>query len=76
MTREEIAQWVIDNRFPKSEDNKVSDLEMYHKLVDEINRLKAEQVDPKYKWVCSRLPSPLLESYLADYNKFKKEKES
>jgi hypothetical protein len=25
-----IAQWVIDNRYPKSENEKVSDVEMYH----------------------------------------------
>lgn len=39
MTKELIAQWVIDNRYVKSENNKVSDSEMYHKLVDEIESL-------------------------------------
>jgi len=27
--RDDIAQWVIDNRYPKSELEKISDLEMY-----------------------------------------------
>ena len=38
-TVEEIAQWVIDNRYPKSENNKVSDSEMYHELVESIVKL-------------------------------------
>jgi len=39
MTKEEIAQWVIDNRYPKSDKLKVSDSEMYHMLVDNIEEL-------------------------------------
>ena len=35
-TPEQIAQWVIDNR---SEQEKVSDLEMYHTVLSEINDL-------------------------------------
>jgi len=35
----EIAQWVIDNRYSKSEHEKVSDLEMYHEIVDSIEKL-------------------------------------
>lgn len=34
MTANEIAQWVIDNRYPRNEKEKVSDLEMYHYLVE------------------------------------------
>lgn len=30
---EEIAQWVIDNRYPKNELNKISDFEMYHHII-------------------------------------------
>ena len=30
---EKIAQWVIDNRYAKSEFNKVSDFEMYHHII-------------------------------------------
>lgn len=38
-TPEEIAQWVINNRYPKSEKEKVSDAEMYHSLVESIVKL-------------------------------------
>ena len=38
MTAKETAQWVIDNRYPKNEHQKVSDAEMYHELVDRINK--------------------------------------
>lgn len=41
-TAEEIAQWAINNRYPKSENNKVSDAEMYNTLVDSIKEY-AEQ---------------------------------
>jgi len=37
-TKEEIAQWIIDNRYPKSENDKVSDFEMYHCIVYDINK--------------------------------------
>lgn len=38
-TIEEIAQWVIDNRYPKSENDKVSDFEMYHTLIEAMNQV-------------------------------------
>lgn len=38
-TAKEIAQWVIDNRYPKSENEKVSDVEMYYELVESIKKL-------------------------------------
>jgi len=38
-TAKEIAQWVIDNRYPKSENEKVSDVEMYNELVESIEKL-------------------------------------
>lgn len=41
---EKIAQWVIDNRYSKSEKQKVSDLEMYHEIIDRIKRLKQEVI--------------------------------
>ena len=37
---EKIAQWVIDNRYAKSELNKVSDFEMYHHII----KWKKEQI--------------------------------
>ena len=36
MTVEEIAQWVIDNRYHKAESEKVADFEMFHHLVSSI----------------------------------------
>jgi hypothetical protein len=38
-TIQEIAQWVIDNRYPKSENNKVSDAEMYHTLIEAMDQV-------------------------------------
>jgi hypothetical protein len=38
-TAKEIAQWVIDNRYQKSENDKVSDVEMYLELVESIEKL-------------------------------------
>lgn len=38
-TIEEIAQWVISNRYPKSENDKVSDAEMYHTLTEAMNQV-------------------------------------
>lgn len=38
-TIQEISQWVIDNRYPKSENDKMSDIEMYHTLIELINQL-------------------------------------
>jgi len=38
-TAKEIAQWVIDNRYPKSENEKVSDIEMYHEIIISIEKI-------------------------------------
>lgn len=35
----ELAQWVIDNRYPKSENEKTSDAEMYNTIVDTFQNL-------------------------------------
>lgn len=35
----EIAQWVIDNRYPKRELEKVSDHELYYGLVEKVTAL-------------------------------------
>jgi hypothetical protein len=43
----EIAQWVIDNRYPKSENDKVSDFEMYHEIVKAIENLLPEPLIEK-----------------------------
>ena len=41
-TIEELAQWVIDNRFTKSENKKVSDFEMFTIVVEKIKELQAK----------------------------------
>ena len=41
-TIEEVAQWVIDNRYAKSELEKVSDFEIYHKIIDGYNHAQNE----------------------------------
>lgn len=38
-TPEEIAQWVINNRYQQNEKQKISDAEMYHTLVESIANL-------------------------------------
>ena len=40
---EEIAQWVIDNRYPKSEWQKVPDAEMFNYIVSEIKESSLSQ---------------------------------
>jgi len=44
MKKEEIAQWVIDNRYAKSEKEKVSDFEMYHTIIEQIEALSICEV--------------------------------
>ena len=51
MNKEQIAQWVIDNRYSKSENNKVSDSEMYYTLIDKLE----EAIN--YTQCCETLPS-------------------
>jgi len=46
-TAQEIAQWVIDNRYPKSENDKVNDFEMYNTLLEAMGKyadLREKQV--------------------------------
>lgn len=45
MKSEEIAQWVIDNRYPKNDLNKVSDQVMYTTIVKYINDLIGPEID-------------------------------
>lgn len=64
-TIQEIAQWVIDNRYPKSENNKVSDAEMYHTLIEAMNQVlrqptvvgRSEQLEPKEQ-ICYKSNEP------------------
>lgn len=41
-SNEEIAQYVIDNRYPKSELEKVSDVELYHFVLESLAQKDAE----------------------------------
>jgi hypothetical protein len=42
-TLEEAAQWVIDNRYAKSELEKVSDFEMYNTIIDKCSKWQQER---------------------------------
>ena len=70
-TTEQIAQWVIDNRYPKSEYDKVSDSEMYFALVERIVKLLEQNLREeliKYEIFCDSLipfsPNDLVDRYL------------
>lgn len=47
---QELAQWVVDNRYPKSVNGKTSDLEMFHTIIDTF----AELTKPKEKETCKK----------------------
>lgn len=36
---QELAQWVIDNRCPKSANQKISNLQMFHTIIDAATKL-------------------------------------
>lgn len=46
MTKEEIAQYVIDNRYPKSENENVTCFEMYHSLIEKLDIYAEERCKP------------------------------
>lgn len=51
---QELTQWVIDNRYPKSAKEKTSDLEMYYTIVDtftQLNRVKEKEPCEKCDWI-------------------------
>lgn len=41
MTPEKLAQWVIDNRYAKSEKEKIGDFEMYHFIIEGIRLIES-----------------------------------
>lgn len=52
MDIKEIAQWVINNRYPKSEQDKVSDHEMYHYIIDAIREViegESKKIPERYQ---------------------------
>jgi hypothetical protein len=46
----ELAQWVINNRYPKSENDKVSDSEMYNFIVENTPNNPFSYNDLKSLW--------------------------
>jgi hypothetical protein len=51
---QELAQWVIDNRYPKSQNDKISDFEMYHTIVDSLTNLsvtKEKEPCENHEWM-------------------------
>jgi hypothetical protein len=56
-TIQEIAQWVIDNRYPKSENNKVSDAEMYHTLIEAMNQVLHQPTVSEWHLFSDELPT-------------------
>ena len=56
---EKIAQWVIHNRYPKSEKEKLTDREMYYAIVKMIEKLCNTQTD-KPACVCPEYKAPYL----------------
>lgn len=51
---QELAQWVIDNRYPKSAKEKTSDLEMFHTIVDtytELTKVKDKEPCIQCDWI-------------------------
>jgi hypothetical protein len=56
-TIQEIAQWVIDNRYPKSENDKVSDAEMYHTLIEAMKQVLRQPPVSSSVCHCNELPN-------------------
>lgn len=48
-TPEQIAQWVIDNRYPKGEYQNTPDSEIYHTILDGINNLTKPLIEQTAK---------------------------
>ena len=75
-TLEEAAQWVIDNRYAKSELEKVSDFEMYNTIIDKCSKWQQErsysEEDLRYAFECATDLNPSFESFSAWFEQFKK----
>lgn len=51
---QELAQWVIDNRYAKSAKEKISDLEMYHTIIYtaiKLGKQTEKQRCEKCQWI-------------------------
>lgn len=69
LTPEQAAQWIIDNRYAKSEYEKVTDFEMYHaakEYIENLNQQTAslqEELERVKKELNSKQPSNLQTAY-------------
>jgi hypothetical protein len=43
-TLEKVAQWIINNRYTRSEFEKVSDSEMYYTIIDKVSKLQQKRI--------------------------------
>jgi len=61
-TLEEVAQWVINNRYAKSELEKVSDFEMYNTIIDKCSKWQQERSysEEEVKFQTNKLLNDLL----------------
>ena len=71
MTIQEIAQWVIDNRYPKSEHEKVSDMEMYYKLSADLEIYAEAKAKEAFEAARGIDYNGTNEYYFADYEDYK-----
>jgi len=62
---EELAQWVISNRYSRSENDKVSDYEMYHYILDECSKINDL---PEWLNINEILPAPFIDVLVTDEN--------
>jgi hypothetical protein len=70
-TPEMIAQWVIDNRYSKSEYEKVSNFEMYHEVLEAIQNLPKNEI-PKVEFKLNEIVRYLGEDYyFKEHNNYK-----
>jgi hypothetical protein len=70
-TPQDIAQWVIDNRYTKSENEKVSDVEMYNTIYEAITKLINNEthfeIIPQMCDVCGCKPLTLIKTHLGTF---------
>lgn len=63
MNPQEIAQWVINNRYPRGENDKVSDHEMYTTIVESVNKMVFAQMDKLFSMISSDERMDILSGY-------------
>lgn len=63
MNLSELAQWVIDNRYPRGENDKVSDHEMYTTITESVNKMVFAQMDKLFSMISSDERMEILSNY-------------